>query len=30
MIRQLATEKFDRKRAWIAVLREGKIGTLPG
>ena len=25
MIRQLATEKFDRRRAWIAVLREGKI-----
>lgn len=30
MIRQLATEKFDRKRAWIAVLREGKIGIFSG
>ncbi len=30
MIRQLATEKFDRKRAWIAVLREGKIGIASG
>lgn len=30
MIRQLATEKFDRRRAWIAVLREGKIGITSG
>ena len=30
MIRQLATEKFDRKRAWTAVLREGKIGMASG
>ena len=30
MIRQLATEKFDRKRAWSAVLREGKIGIASG
>ena len=30
MIRQLATEKFDKKRAWIAVLREGKIGMASG
>ena len=30
MIRQLATEKFDRKRAWIAVLREGKIDVIVG
>ncbi|XPV74797.1 MAG: magnesium transporter [Desulfovibrio sp.] len=28
MIRQLATEKFDRKRSWVAVLRELKIGAL--
>lgn len=30
MIRQLATEKFDRKRSWVAVLRETKIGMLNG
>lgn len=30
MIRQLATERFDRKRSWIAVLREAKIGLLSG
>ncbi|HBE93948.1 MAG TPA: magnesium transporter [Desulfovibrio sp.] len=30
MIRQLATERFDRKRSWMAVLREAKIGLLSG
>lgn len=30
MIRQLATEKFDRRKAWFAVLREAKIGILTG
>lgn len=30
MIRQLATERFDRRRAWTAVLREGKIGMASG
>lgn len=30
MIRQLATEKFDRRRAWSAVFREGKIGIFSG
>lgn len=30
MIRELATERFDAKRAWSAVLREGKIGSLSG
>jgi len=30
MIRQLATESFDHKRAWAAVLREGKIGIATG
>lgn len=30
IIRQLATEKFSRKKAWNAVLREGKIGTANG
>lgn len=30
MIRQLATERFDHKRAWLAVLREGKIGLVSG
>ena len=30
MIRQLATERFDHKKAWIAVLREGKIGIATG
>lgn len=28
MIRQLAMEKFDRKKAWFAVFRELKIGTI--
>jgi magnesium transporter len=30
MIRQLAMERFDRKRAWMAVLRELRIGLLNG
>ena len=30
MIRQLATERFDSRKAWTAVLREGKIGLLTG
>lgn len=30
MIRQLAMEGWDRKRAWFAVLRESKIGMLNG
>ncbi|WP_319584703.1 magnesium transporter [uncultured Pseudodesulfovibrio sp.] len=30
MIRQLAMERFDRKRAWIAVLRELRVGFLNG
>jgi magnesium transporter len=30
MIRQMAMERFDRKEAWIAVLRESKIGTANG
>nr|WP_245588418.1 magnesium transporter [Desulfocurvus vexinensis] len=30
MIRQLAMETWDRKRAWTAVLRESKIGLLNG
>ncbi|MBO4793038.1 MAG: magnesium transporter, partial [Deltaproteobacteria bacterium] len=30
MIRQLATESFDQKRAWSAVVREGKIGMTTG
>jgi len=30
MIRQLAMERFDRKRAWIAVLRELRIGFMNG
>lgn len=30
MIRQLAVERFDRKKSWIAVLREAKIGLLSG
>ena len=30
MIRQLATEKFSRRKAWWAVLREGKIGFANG
>ncbi|WP_419787837.1 magnesium transporter [Pseudodesulfovibrio sp.] len=30
MIRQLAMERFDRKRAWVAVLRELRIGLING
>ncbi|MGE4552016.1 MAG: magnesium transporter [Desulfovibrionaceae bacterium] len=30
MIRQLAMEKFDRKRSWLAVLRELRIGLVTG
>ncbi|MCR4667168.1 MAG: magnesium transporter [Desulfovibrio sp.] len=30
MIRQLATERFDQKKAWMAVIREGKIGLVTG
>ena len=30
MIRQLATDRFDQKKAWMAVLREGKIGLVTG
>ena len=30
MIRQLATERFDQKKSWMAVLREGKIGFATG
>jgi magnesium transporter len=30
MIRQLAMERFDRKRAWLAVLREFRVGFLNG
>jgi magnesium transporter len=30
MIRQLAMEKFDRKRSWLAVLREMRIGMING
>lgn len=30
MIRQMAMERFDRKRAWLAVLRELRIGLLNG
>ena len=30
MIRQLATERFDHKKAWLAVLREAKIGLVTG
>lgn len=30
MIRQLAMERFDRRKTWTAVLREGKIGLLTG
>ena len=30
MIRQLATDRFDQKKAWMAVLREGKIGLATG
>ncbi len=30
IIRQLATDRFDAKRSWLAVLREGKIGFMTG
>ncbi|MBQ7585557.1 MAG: magnesium transporter [Desulfovibrionaceae bacterium] len=30
MIRQLATDRFDHKKAWMAVAREGKIGLVTG
>lgn len=30
MIRQLATDRFDQKKAWMAVVREGKIGIVTG
>ncbi|ADU62728.1 MAG: magnesium transporter [Pseudodesulfovibrio sp.] len=30
MIRQMAMERFDRKRAWLAVLRELRIGLVNG
>ena len=30
MIRQLAMERFDAKRFWLAVLREGKVGAANG
>ncbi len=30
VIRQLAMERFDRKRIWFAILREAKIGLLNG
>ncbi len=30
LIRQLATERFDQKKSWMAVLREGKIGFTTG
>ncbi|MDR1776860.1 MAG: magnesium transporter [Desulfovibrio sp.] len=30
MIRQLAVERFDHKKAWLAVLREAKIGVATG
>lgn len=30
MIRQLATERFDRRRSWLAVLREMRIGLFNG
>lgn len=30
MIRQLATDRFDHKKAWLAVLREAKIGIVTG
>ena len=30
MIRQLAGERFDHKKAWLAVIREGKIGLVTG
>jgi magnesium transporter len=30
MIRQLAMERFDRRKVWIAVAREAKIGLING
>ncbi|MBQ7457393.1 MAG: magnesium transporter [Desulfovibrio sp.] len=30
MIRQLATDRFDSKKSWMAVIREGKIGIVTG
>lgn len=30
MIRQLSKDRFDRRKSWIAVLREGKIGLATG
>ncbi|HCU68337.1 MAG TPA: magnesium transporter [Desulfomicrobium sp.] len=30
MIRQLAMERFNRRKSWVAVLREAKIGTANG
>ncbi len=30
MIRQLATDRFEPKKAWMAVLREAKIGLVTG
>ncbi len=30
IIRQLAMERFDRRKSWLAVLREGKIGLANG
>lgn len=30
MIRQLSKDRFDSRRAWLAVLREGKIGLATG
>lgn len=30
MIRQLAMEKFDRRKSWLAVLRELRVGTING
>ncbi len=30
MIRQLAVERFDRRKAWIAVVREAKVGLAAG
>jgi magnesium transporter len=30
MIRQLANDRFDNKKSWIAVLREAKIGFITG
>ncbi|MDK2957275.1 MAG: magnesium transporter [Desulfovibrionales bacterium] len=30
MIRQLATERFDRKKSWLAVIRELRIGLVNG